>query len=186
MSRPPSTAAAAADAPREVAQRMVDYINASWTPWHATGDPAPPRSIAPAPPSITASIPSSRCQLCALASPAPERCSTPPFREPEEAKRQLLAAGFVQLSERDEWALRPGGRYFFTRNMSTLVAFAVGAKYTSGEGFAIVGAHTDSPCLRLKPSSKLTKVRPSDLSVGCMPHYCVLVLPYAPVSLPPL
>jgi aspartyl aminopeptidase len=45
-----------------------------------------------------------------------------------EAKRQLLAAGFELLSENDDWDLQPGGRYFFTRNMSCLVAFAVGAK----------------------------------------------------------
>jgi aspartyl aminopeptidase len=45
-----------------------------------------------------------------------------------EAKRQLLAAGFKLLSENDDWDLQPGGRYFFTRNMSCLVAFAVGEK----------------------------------------------------------
>lgn len=45
-----------------------------------------------------------------------------------EAKRQLLAAGFHLLNENDEWDLKPGGRYFFTRNMSCLVAFAVGEK----------------------------------------------------------
>lgn len=43
-----------------------------------------------------------------------------------EAKRQLIAAGFRLLNENDEWDLQPGGRYFFTRNMSCLVAFAVG------------------------------------------------------------
>lgn len=45
-----------------------------------------------------------------------------------EAKRQLLAAGFKLLSENDDWDLQPGGRYFFTRNMSCLVAFAIGEK----------------------------------------------------------
>ena len=68
----------------------------------------------------------------------------------------LLAAGFERLSERVEWALRPGGRYFFTRNYSTIVAFAVGAKAGPGAGFHMVGAHTDSPCLKLKPVSKAT------------------------------
>lgn len=45
-----------------------------------------------------------------------------------EAKRQLLDAGFTLLSENDDWDLQPGGRYFFTRNMSCLIAFAVGEK----------------------------------------------------------
>ena len=45
-----------------------------------------------------------------------------------EAKEQLIAAGFQLLSENEEWDLQPGGRYFFTRNMSSLVAFAIGEK----------------------------------------------------------
>ena len=45
-----------------------------------------------------------------------------------EAKRQLLAAGFHLLNENEEWDLKPGGRYFFTRNMSSLIAFAIGEK----------------------------------------------------------
>ncbi|MBA0842883.1 hypothetical protein Goarm_000121 [Gossypium armourianum] len=74
-----------------------------------------------------------------------------------EAKRQLIAAGFHLLNENDEWDLRPGGRYFFTRNMSCLVAFAVGEKYIVGNGFHVIAAHTDSPCLKLKPKSASSK-----------------------------
>jgi hypothetical protein len=45
-----------------------------------------------------------------------------------EATRHLLSASFQQLSECGEWALHPGGRYFFTHNMSSVFAFAVGSK----------------------------------------------------------
>ncbi|KAK9061342.1 hypothetical protein SSX86_018522 [Deinandra increscens subsp. villosa] len=90
---------------------LLDYLNESWTQFHATA----------------------------------------------EAKRQLVAAGFHLLSENDDWELKPGGRYFFTRNMSCLVAFAIGEKYSVGNGFHVIAAHTDSPCLKLKPKSALSK-----------------------------
>lgn len=79
------------------------------------------------------------------------------FHATAEAKRQLIAAGFHLLNENDEWDLKPGGRYFFTRNMSSLVAFAVGEKYKIGSGFHVIAAHTDSPCLKLKPKSASSK-----------------------------
>ncbi|KAL2934483.1 putative aspartyl aminopeptidase [Bienertia sinuspersici] len=79
------------------------------------------------------------------------------FHAVDESKRRLKEAGFEQLSERNDWNLEAGNKYFFTRNYSTIVAFAIGKKYIAGNGFHIVGAHTDSPCLKLKPTSKVTK-----------------------------
>ncbi|KNE58366.1 hypothetical protein AMAG_03949 [Allomyces macrogynus ATCC 38327] len=89
-----------------------------------------------------------------------------PFHAVEEAVTRLEAVGFQRLRERDCWdgQLAPNGKYYFTRNRSALIAFVVGGEYKPGNGFALVGAHTDSPCLKLKPVSK--KQRAGYLQVG--------------------
>ena len=84
------------------------------------------------------------------------------FHAVHASATRLRAAGFIELQEGGAWSLAAGGKYFFTRNMTTIVAFAVGghfnpAQQQSGSGFTIIGAHTDSPCPKLKPVSKLTK-----------------------------
>lgn len=69
--------------------------------------------------------------------------------------------GFVKISESESWIKKvvPNGKYFFTKNQSTIVAFAVGGKYKPGVGgIKIIGAHTDSPDLKLKPISKKEKI----------------------------
>ncbi|KAG0166283.1 hypothetical protein DFQ28_006501 [Apophysomyces sp. BC1034] len=80
--------------------------------------------------------------------------SPSPFHAVNEAVQRLELAGFERISERADWHLKKQGRYYFTRNGSSLVAFVVGGRYESGNGFSIVGAHTDSPCLKVKPVSK--------------------------------
>jgi len=91
------------------------------------------------------------------------------FHACDEVGRRLGTKGFVKLNERDDWKkiLKPGGKYFFTRNGSTIVAFAVGKKYKPGNGVVMIGAHTDSPCLKLKPVSKVTKSGYNQIGVQC-------------------
>lgn len=84
-----------------------------------------------------------------------ESCSA--FHAVEACTSRLLAAGFTQIAEADAWNLTPGGKYFFTRNTTTLLAFTVGGKYAPGNGYTVLGAHTDSPCLKIKPVTCSTK-----------------------------
>ena len=77
--------------------------------------------------------------------------SPTPFHATAELKQRLLRAGYVELKEGDRWQLQPGGRYLVVRNDSSLIAFALGSAAPEETGFRMVGAHTDSPCLRVKP-----------------------------------
>ena len=79
--------------------------------------------------------------------------SPSPWHVVETAKQHLLAQGFSSLSEADPWQLKAGAKYFVTRNDASIIAFTLGSEDLVESGFRIVGAHTDSPGLRLKPQA---------------------------------
>lgn len=79
--------------------------------------------------------------------------SPSPWHAVASTATRLSAAGFRELNEVDEWSVRPGGRYYTVRGGSSLVAWVAGSAAPAHAGFRLVGAHTDSPGLRLKPRS---------------------------------
>lgn len=83
--------------------------------------------------------------------------SPTPYHAVDTIKKSLVKANFKELSEKTNWKgqVKKGGSYFVTRNGSSLIAFTVGQKWVPGNGVSIIGAHTDSPTLRVKPVSKL-------------------------------
>lgn len=83
--------------------------------------------------------------------------SPTPFHAVAELGRMLKAGGFAELDEADAWDLAPGGKYYATRNGSSLAAFVVGSRPPETAGFKIIGAHTDSPNLRIKPNPAYEK-----------------------------
>lgn len=77
--------------------------------------------------------------------------SPTPFHAVLTMVEALEQAGFVELRESDTWGELPAGKYFVCRNSSSIIAFIKTAQHLSDTGFAMVGAHTDSPCLKVKP-----------------------------------
>lgn len=76
--------------------------------------------------------------------------SPTPFHAVDNMARILENNGFIRLEEADEWNPGPG-KYYVTRNGSSIVAFVLGTEDNIANGFRMVGAHTDSPCLKVKP-----------------------------------
>ena len=63
--------------------------------------------------------------------------------------------GFERIMPREKWEIKKGGKYFFKKSSSTIIAFTVGENFDVKKGFKIFGAHTDSPCFRIKPNPEI-------------------------------
>jgi aspartyl aminopeptidase len=90
--------------------------------------------------------------------------SPTPFHAVASATRRLVAAGFKPIAETDSWADLGPGRYTFAHGGSCLFAFSIPDSKRIA-GFRIVGAHTDSPNLRLKPNAEYKKEGYAQLGV---------------------
>lgn len=99
-----------APAVRQLTEDLLDFIDASPSPWHAV----------------------------------------------QSTSQRLATQGFAELKENERWNLQRGGRYYVTRGGSSIIAFTVGTGDFTSAGLRLVGAHTDSPGLRLKPRAPHT------------------------------
>jgi aspartyl aminopeptidase len=81
--------------------------------------------------------------------------SPSPYHAVAESVRRLETAGFRAASETDVWELAPGDRLYAVRSDGSLAAFQVGEVTPAEAGFRIIGAHSDSPNLRVKPRADL-------------------------------
>lgn len=83
------------------------------------------------------------------------KLSPTPFHAVDYIHETLNSAGFTPLNESDKWELQPGGSYYVMRNDSSLIAFTIGAGDIIESGIRMVGTHTDSPCLKVKPQPEI-------------------------------
>ena len=81
--------------------------------------------------------------------------SPTPFHAVLSMTSVLERAGFKGLNEDETWCLQPGSSYYVTRNGSSLIAFTASDSGAEMSGVRMVGAHTDSPCLKVKPSPEI-------------------------------
>jgi aspartyl aminopeptidase len=82
--------------------------------------------------------------------------SPTPYHAVKEAIRRLENAKFSRLEESPAWKLKAGDRRYVTRNGSSIIAFVAGTGSVAEHGFKMIGAHTDSPNLKLKPRASYT------------------------------
>ncbi|MGH1485873.1 MAG: M18 family aminopeptidase [Cellvibrionaceae bacterium] len=102
--------------------------------------------------------------------------SPSPFHAVECMSSQLSAAGFEQLHEADAWQLKTGKGYFLTRNDSSIIAFRYHAEKMKEQGIRMLGAHTDSPCLKVKPNPEMHEK--GYFQLGVEPYGGVLLNPW--------
>ncbi len=80
------------------------------------------------------------------------QASPTPFHATSSMVSILLSAGYTELFEDQTWQLEEQAGYFIRRNDSSIIAIWLADK---SQALRLVGAHTDSPCLKVKPNANL-------------------------------
>lgn len=88
------------------------------------------------------------------------QASPTPFHVVKKMAEILDDNGFKKLRESDAWGFKSDtaltGKFYVTRNESSIIAFTLGSNPVE-HGFRMTGAHTDSPCLKVKPNPEMSK-----------------------------
>lgn len=78
--------------------------------------------------------------------------SPSPFHAVETMKGELLSEGYEEVKETEKWSLNKGGKYFVSRNGSSLIAFSLPEEL---KGFRIMASHSDSPTFKIKENPEM-------------------------------
>ena len=81
------------------------------------------------------------------------QASPTPFHATDCMANTLIAAGYTELFQDQTWQLEEQAGYFIRRNDSSIIAIWLADK---SQALRLIGAHTDSPCLKVKPNADLT------------------------------
>ena len=77
------------------------------------------------------------------------------YHATNNVKKMLDESGFKELKESDTWKLNKGDKGYVIKNDSAIIAFEIGTGKIEEEGFRLIGAHTDSPCFKVKPAPEM-------------------------------
>jgi len=80
-----------------------------------------------------------------------------PYHAVAEMARRLEDAGFQQLREEDRWSLAAGDRRYVVRDGGSIIAVRVGRQPCADAGLRLVGTHTDSPTLKVRPTEDVRR-----------------------------
>jgi len=83
--------------------------------------------------------------------------ATSPFHTVQMATEELKAAGFEELSLKKHWDLQEDGMYYVKVYDTTLIAFRIGSEFCETGKLRAASAHTDFPCLRIKPNCEMVE-----------------------------
>ena len=77
------------------------------------------------------------------------------FHHVLKIENELMRAGFTELTEKEAWIVNPGGKYYVKKNDSSIMAFELGSDDIAKAGMRLIGAHTDSPCFKVKSKTEM-------------------------------
>ena len=81
--------------------------------------------------------------------------ATTPHQAVAAGADYLKEKGFEELVLGKAFDIKRGGKYYLTAYSTSLIAFTVGADTNENQVFHVAAAHTDHPCLHIKPKAEL-------------------------------
>ncbi len=100
------------------------------------------------------------------------------YHATDNCEKILIEHGFTKLNIKNDWNLIRGGKYFITKNQSSIIAFVIGD--LSDYYFNIAEAHTDSPSLRVKGEQLIESTEGNRINIeiyGSLIHYSIMDIP---------
>ncbi len=85
----------------------------------------------------------------------------------KKSEEYLAENGFLPLSMKDAWKILPGGKYYIKHHDTALAAFTVGEAWQKDDMIRIGAAHTDFPCLKIKPNPEVFAAGYGEVNVEC-------------------